>query len=246
MTKKIVLLLFLICPIIFGQTIRPRIAVQSVEHDFSSSGSFKFIIFNSGGGVLKINKIHTTCRCVTADLDKKEVNIGDSAFLSVTYSGSSGKKENIEYIYVNSNDETTPTLRLTVIYNKKYPDLVFPNLSKVDKEKRQSVLTDIPKITFSDTTFDFGDVKKGEVVSHNFTIVNRGNSTLEIKRIRTSCGCTAALLNKTKLEAGESGVIHVEFDSSIENGSVSRIIEVISNDPINEKSILKIHANVKG
>ena len=85
----------------FGQTIRPRIAVQSVEHDFSSSGSFKFLIFNSGGGTLKINRVHTTCECVNAELDKREINIGDSAFLSVTYSGSPGKKENIEHLLRN-------------------------------------------------------------------------------------------------------------------------------------------------
>ena len=44
---------------------------------------------------------------------------------------------------------------------------------------------------------------------------------------------------------GETTEIHTEFDSSNEIGKVHRSIEVLSNDPSNEKSILNIYVDVK-
>ena len=75
--------------------------------------------------------------------------------------------------------------------------------------------------------------------------MNKGKLPLKITRIRTSCGCTAAVTDKNILEPGESTEIHTEFDSANESGKVHRTIEVLSNDPSNEKSILNIYVNVK-
>lgn len=247
MFKKIFYFMFFICPLLFGQTIKPRISVQEVEHDFgNSAGSYTFLIYNSGGGVLKINKVRSTCSCLTTSLDKNEISMADSAKLTVDFSGSNKKGQMLEYIYVTTNDETTPELRLTVAADKQIPPLIFPNLSSFDSttNKRERP-ADSPIIYFAETYHDFGVVTKGNVVGFNFTVMNKGNSTLKIKRIRTSCGCTAALVDKNIIGPGKSTIIHTEFDSSFENGKVHRTIEVISNDPLNEKSILNIYAEVK-
>ena len=245
MVKKLFFILMVVCPILFGQAIRPRIAVQEVEHDFGeSAGSYTFLIYNSGGGTLKIEKIRTTCSCVTASLEKNEIPMADSSRLTVNFSGSDKKGPMLEYIYVKSNDETTPELRLTVASDKHIPPLIFPNLSKVNTSVKERA-PDSPIIFFPETTHDFGVMDKGTVVGYNFKIINKGKSTLEINRVRTSCGCTAALVSNNKIAPGESTELHVEFDSSTENGKVRRVIEVISNDPGAEKSILNIYAEVK-
>ena len=87
MLKKFIFIFVLTCPLlIFGQTIKPKISVQIVEHDFGAHpGPFDFILYNSGGGVLQVNKIRTTCKCVTATIDKKEIGMADSASLTVDY-----------------------------------------------------------------------------------------------------------------------------------------------------------------
>lgn len=230
---------------LFGQAIRPRIAVQEVEHDFgNAAGSYTFLIYNSGGGVLKIERVRTTCRCVTASLEKNMIPMADSSRLTVTFSGSDKEGAMLEYIYVKSNDETTPELRLTVASDKHIPPLIFPNLSKVDTGVKQRS-PDSPIIFLPETTHDFGVMTKGTVAGYNFKIMNKGRSTLEIRRVRTSCGCTAALVSNNKIEPGESTELHVEFDSSTENGKVRRVIEIISNDAGAEKSILNIYAEVK-
>ncbi|MGA7838601.1 MAG: DUF1573 domain-containing protein [Ignavibacteriaceae bacterium] len=245
MAKKLFLIIMVVCPLLIGQAIRPRIAVQEVEHDFgSSAGSYTFLIYNSGGGVLKISKIRTTCSCVTTSLEKNEIAMADSSGLTVTFSGTRKKGPMLEYIYIKSNDETTPELRLTVASDKHIPPLIFPNLSSVDTSVKQRP-PDSPIIFWPETSHNFGEMTKGNVVGYNFKIINKGKSTLVIKRVRTSCGCTAALVSNNKIEPGESSELHVEFDSSTENGKVRRIIEVVSNDPGAEKSILNIYAEVK-
>ena len=32
--------------------------------------------------------------------------------------------------------------------------------------------------------FDFGEVKEGEVISHDFKVLNQGDQTLEIKNVK--------------------------------------------------------------
>jgi len=43
-----------------------------------------------------------------------------------------------------------------------------------------------PKITFSEKVFDFGTVKQGESVVHEFVFKNEGKSNLEIRRVKGS------------------------------------------------------------
>jgi hypothetical protein len=247
MLKKLAILLLFASPIVvYSQTLRPKISVQSVEHDFGSNpGPFTFIIYNGGGGILKIEKIHTTCSCITTSLDKNEIEMADSAKLTVNYSANPNKKNSIEYIYITTNDENTPILRLTAAFNKEVPPLIFPNLPNTDSLKAVTRPPNSPEIYFPITSHDFGTVVRGNVVAFNFTVVNNGKSPLKIKRIRTSCGCTAAITDKNVLVPGDSTTIHAEFDSSAEEGKVHRSIEVLSNDPLNEKVILNIYAEVK-
>ncbi len=247
MLKKLIFICALTCPmLIVGQTLKPKISVQIVEHDFGTNpGPFDFIIYNGGGGVLKIDKIRTTCSCVKTTIDKKEIAMADSAALTVNYSASANKKNGIEYVFISTNDENTPVLRLTAAFNKKVSPLIFPNLAHSDSAEIRVEQSNSPIIYFPETSHDFGTVEQGNVVGYNFTVTNKGKAPLKIKRIRTSCGCTAAITNKNVLDPGESTEIHTEFDSSNEIGKVHRSIEVLSNDHSNEKSILNIYVDVK-
>ncbi|HDZ26388.1 MAG TPA: DUF1573 domain-containing protein, partial [Candidatus Aminicenantes bacterium] len=64
-----------------------------------------------------------------------------------------------------------------------------------------------PKLKFREESKDFGKVKQGEVLTHVFVFKNEGDETLVIKRVKTSCGCTAALLSKKEIAPGAEGEI---------------------------------------
>jgi len=101
-----------------------------------------------------------------------------------------------------------------------------------------------PKLVFSEETWDFGEVKEGEIVTHIFKFQNKGEGELIIKKIETSCGCTAVLLSRDRLKPGEKGEIKVTFNSRGFEGKVTKYIFVRSNDPKNSYKQLKIIANV--
>ncbi len=89
-----------------------------------------------------------------------------------------------------------------------------------------------PSIKFNKDSIDFGKVKQGKVLEHVFVFTNEGDSTLSIKGVRTSCGCTAVLLkNKDKeVPPGQTGEVKVTFNTRGYANKVSKYIYIDSND----------------
>lgn len=90
---------------------------------------------------------------------------------------------------------------------------------------------DKPQIFFENPDFDFGKVYKGNKIEHVFKFENKGNGTLEIKKVKPSCGCTAAILSNNTILPGNTGEIKTTFNSGNYKGKVKKTIAVLSNDP---------------
>ncbi len=74
--------------------------------------------------------------------------------------------------------------------------------------------------------WDFGKVKQGEVLKHDFMFRNMTTDTINITGINTSCGCTASQTDKKSLKPGEGTMINVSFNSKGYPGEVSQFIYV--------------------
>ncbi|MCR4680975.1 MAG: DUF1573 domain-containing protein [Bacteroidales bacterium] len=109
-------------------------------------------------------------------------------------------------------------------------------MSKKDKDK-------LPVIEFEKTTYDFGEVVKGEKLSYTFKFKNTGKSNLIIYSSEATCGCTTSTPPKAPIRPGETGEIQVTFDSQNQNGKVQKRILVGANTYPSE-TILTITANV--
>jgi len=94
-----------------------------------------------------------------------------------------------------------------------------------NSEKKQDEADNAGKMV-DPFTLDFGKVKQGEILKHNFTLKNDSSKTLNIKDANTSCGCTASKVAKKTLAPGESTVINVSFKSKGYNGRVTQFIYV--------------------
>jgi hypothetical protein len=101
-----------------------------------------------------------------------------------------------------------------------------------------------PKIIFKHESWDFGRVDQGKVLTHVFPFGNDGDDTLRIKRVRTSCGCTAALVSEDKVLPGKTGEIKVDFNTQGYEGEVSKYVYVETNDPQNPKKQLTVTARI--
>jgi len=102
-----------------------------------------------------------------------------------------------------------------------------------------------PKIKFKETAWNFGKVKQGEVLSHEFVFTNEGDATLVIQKVSTSCGCTAALVSADKIQPGKEGRVEIKFDTRGYGGPVSKLIYVDSNDPDEAHRQLEVAAEIE-
>src|SRR5262245_11863352 len=104
--------------------------------------------------------------------------------------------------------------------------------------------TGAPKIVFATNIFDFGTVKQGEVVRHDFIFTNTGTATLEITQVKPGCGCTTAGTWDKLVEPGKTGSIPLQFNSSGFGGKVGKSATVTCNDPANSNIVLQLSGTV--
>jgi hypothetical protein len=102
---------------------------------------------------------------------------------------------------------------------------------------------ELPKISFSTDTHEFGKLVQGEKVSYAFKFTNSGKSDLRIIKVTSSCGCTVTSYPEKPIKPGESSKIDVKFDSQNRRGYQNKTITVLSNTHPNATT-LRISAQV--
>ncbi|ASU33743.1 DUF1573 domain-containing protein [Mucilaginibacter xinganensis] len=86
-----------------------------------------------------------------------------------------------------------------------------------------------PVMKFEKDTHDFGKIKSGDKVTYDFKFTNSGKSPLIITDAIATCGCTKPEWPKTPIKPGESGNIHVVFNSAAKMGLQDKMITITAN-----------------
>ncbi len=86
-----------------------------------------------------------------------------------------------------------------------------------------------PRIECDDPKFDFGTVIGLEKITHEFTIWNRGDATLEISGLKNCCGVEAKVV-PTTIPPGSNAVCTSVFTTRNRYGSQDKQILLITND----------------
>ncbi len=236
MLSKVLAAVILFAALTNAQMIGPTAVVQQKIHDFGdvSQGEVvkaSFIISNSGGDLLEIKDVRASCGCTAAKPEKSQLKPGESTKLDVTFNSKGRRGIQQQRVTVTTNDPANEQLVLTIKCN-----VVLPEQSKSEG----------PKIHFDNSQHNFGKVKEGKVYQHSFTFTNSGSSLLNIKDVKSSCGCAVASISQKELKPGEKATLKVELDTAKRKGRMSRTLTVISNDPEDPNKILTLYAEVEG
>lgn len=106
-------------------------------------------------------------------------------------------------------------------------------------------LAKAPISKFDSKIFEFGTINEGQSVSHNFKLTNGGKTDLIIRKVKSSCGCTAVNIRAGDvIKAGETRVLKTTFNSTKKRGRQNKIITVITNDPKNSTITLRVKGEV--
>ena len=102
-----------------------------------------------------------------------------------------------------------------------------------------------PRIRVEPESFDFGKALPGKVLRKEFTIRNFGEAPLLIEGVSTTCGCTAALSDDTRVAPGGTTLLRVTFETRSYAGRVERQVLVRSNDQKTPLLPVKVSATVE-
>ena len=104
--------------------------------------------------------------------------------------------------------------------------------------------TNAPALHFDHVSYNFGNIPKGQTVSHDFTFANTGNEKLVITNVQPTYSCTVALTSSKELLPGAKGAIKVTFDSHGYLGPITKTISIMDNDPAKPSVLLSISGDV--
>jgi hypothetical protein len=88
-----------------------------------------------------------------------------------------------------------------------------------------------PHAVIKPAVWNFGKIKKGEKVTHVFTLKNTGNETLVVESAVETCECLNASFKSMKVKAGKSTTITVTYDTTEGDGPFESTVEILTNDP---------------
>ena len=71
-----------------------------------------------------------------------------------------------------------------------------------------------PSVFFPAPEFQFKALVEGEDVRHDFVIMNKGTEMLQVRDIKSTCGCTTVSYSKTIFPGG-TGKISMKVDTSV-------------------------------
>jgi len=86
-----------------------------------------------------------------------------------------------------------------------------------------------PAFKFEKEVYDFGEIKEGEKVTHDFKFKNSGNSPLIISSATATCGCTIPDYPNEPIAPGAEGVIRVVFNGAGKLGMQNKVVSITAN-----------------
>ena len=105
-------------------------------------------------------------------------------------------------------------------------------------------LSQAQEIEFDSQTIDFGTIARGSDGNRIFSFTNTGSSSLTIKKVTSSCGCTIPKKPNAPIAPGAKGEIQVRYDTN-RMGPFRKTITV-SSDAIGTPIVaLKIRGTVE-
>ncbi len=86
--------------------------------------------------------------------------------------------------------------------------------------------------------YDFGRVKKGEIVKMEFTVRNVGNAPLILKNYEVACSCTSVEYETKPVLPNEQTIVKVNFDTKTVYERQDRNVFIYYNS--DKKGVIKL------
>jgi len=185
--------------------------------------SKKFDVYNNADKPLVFRDQAKAPEHIKVDYDPVVIPPHSRGYIEITYDAQ--KKNDFGTVfdhiilYTTEENEAAKHFRVQATIEEYFPPIT------------EEEIKDAPQLSIEERTFEFGAVNQGEKVETTFKLKNTGRETLNIRTIKSTCGCTVANLDKYDLKPGEMVELNVTFDSENRRGLQHKSITIYSNDP---------------
>ncbi len=193
-------------------------------------------IFNDGAGDLSI-ALGKTPQNLRVSLGTEILNPKSESWIAVTYSAS-GKNDYgfvVDRFELVTNDSIQPkkSISVTAYIVEYFPPITADDSSFIQKAK------------WIETTFDYGKIRQGSKVTHNFEVINVGKRDLYVRITKSDCECLRTIASTDTIAPGVTGYVSIEFDSNHKEGKDSRKMNVYINDPSKPEVVLELKGEIE-
>ena len=212
-------------------TQEPQISLSEEEWNFGrlredEKSEHIFIIRNTGGKELIIDRVRAACGCTATMLSDDHILPGKSAELKTTFNPRGYDGNVKKSIYIESNDPENPRVRLDII---------------ADVETIPA-----PRAFLSNSNWNFELISRGDFPKFNFSIENKGELELIIEKIDASDYIRNSVDIPLIIPPAEKKEIVFTYDSSEHNiGEVKESIRIYCNDPRRKAFSLRVSGYIK-
>lgn len=137
-------------------------------------------------------------------------------------------------VYFVTSDDTLPNKYVVLNVN------VVQNFDKLTSAQRLNA----PVIDIPNKQAKIGELYLGETGTATVEVVNKGKSDLVIRRLMGSDASVTAKVANTVIKKGAKAKITISFNSKGTHGAIDKSLTVISNDPSNTNTVIKVSAKV--
>ncbi|MFP4095839.1 MAG: DUF1573 domain-containing protein [Cyclobacteriaceae bacterium] len=182
-----------------------------------------FDIFNDSEETIIFDASPIAPDYLVVEVTPKELLPGQKGSILLTYDADARKSLGFASdrirLFTNEVEDSIKEFTVMATIEEYFPPMTEEELAQA------------PRISFGKTSYDFGSIKEGQVVTTDFVFTNTGRSELNIRETQANCGCTVSKPGKSTLAPGESSKITVMFNSNGRRGRQQKIVTVFSNDP---------------
>lgn len=193
-------------------------------------------VYNDSDEVLTFNETITGPDFISVKFDPVALNARSKGNLIISYNPD--HEDNLGFnshsINIHTDETSDQKKELHIVASiTEY----FPPLSDEEKEKS-------PKLNIEERVFDFGKMKQENAYETEFTIRNTGKSNLNIRKIKSNCGCLIPMLNKYNIKPGKSAKLKMKFNAEGKRGNQIKNVTIYSNDPLDPTQMVTVKGNV--
>lgn len=77
------------------------------------------------------------------------------------------------------------------------------------------------QLSFDPPSIDLGDVKTGQIFSHQIKVTNTSSASITVQEVKASCGCVRPMLEPSTLTPGATGILKLDINTLSSNAGPS-------------------------